>query len=266
MVMTKQVGPNGTPLPGDTSTNSWTSWEDMGGHDLRNVTARESLDHRLELVAHGADAIVYHRYEAAPNNWTEWAPISAEKVCGPYNSSPARPDGWRLSRGVVRRAKSSTWRKSPPMEAGRRPGHSSSPTRPGAEMVPSPWRSAPTVSSAFSTIDCSAAVLQSSDRLSKHATAAMERVGEGQRRELVAAPSSPRPRRPSGRAAIARTGRRGSGAGPAPARPRHRRRRSIRRRGCSLVIEDIDDVIGLRVAADAIGSNMDIPRPPKSLQ
>ena len=83
VVMTKQVGPNGTPLPGDTSTNSWTSWEDMGGHDLRNVTARESLDHRLELVAHGADAIVYHRYEAAPNNWTEWAPISAEKVCGP---------------------------------------------------------------------------------------------------------------------------------------------------------------------------------------
>ncbi len=157
VVMTKQVGPNGTPLPGDTSTNSWTSWEDMGGHDLRNVTARESLDHRLELVAHGADAIVYHRYEAAPNNWTEWAPISAEKVCGPVQFFASKAGRMEI---VARRCPAgeivhvaqvapnggwaTTWSQLVP-------------NSPGAEMVPSPWRSAPTVSSAFSTIDCSAA-------------------------------------------------------------------------------------------------------------
>ena len=210
MVMTKQVGPNGTPLPGDTSTNSWTSWEDMGGHDLRNVTARESS--RSSARACRARC---RRDRLSPGR------SGAEQL--DRMGADQRREGVRPGT-ILRQQGRTDGHCRAALSGGRnRPSGAGRPQwRLGDDLVParphSPGGGDGPIAVALSP-DGQLGILDyrlfggrffsRQTDLSKHATAAMERVGEGQRRELVAASSWPRPRRSSGRAAIARTGRRG---------------------------------------------------------
>jgi hypothetical protein len=83
VMLTKQVGPNGTPLPNSTATTSWAAWEDLAGENIRDVVALQSIDHRLELVARGGNSVIYHRYELSADLWSPWGALSSEQVRGP---------------------------------------------------------------------------------------------------------------------------------------------------------------------------------------
>lgn len=72
----EQPSPNTTPV-----TNS--PYVTLGGNQIRSIVARESIDRRWEIFAHGGDSLVYHIYESTSGGNSGWQVMTQQQIRAP---------------------------------------------------------------------------------------------------------------------------------------------------------------------------------------
>ena len=59
-----------------TTDGHWSPWTLFGGYDLHRAVVGRNDDGRLEVIALGADKVLYHKWQVAPNRgWSAWTSL-----------------------------------------------------------------------------------------------------------------------------------------------------------------------------------------------